>query len=521
LLSLTGWAQGIEFSFSTNDVGIESCYDVDDQVYVFEEASADAESSTIEDYRKASGDGFIHADQYYYSPNYWGMACAYAPGGGAISGSASLKPTILHAGQTASLYGPWASAFMEGGQSYRGSYASTLQIAETSGFPLLPGWIRTSQSLTLGDSIYSSQNTHAVGLNSYAVGTAGAVQRNEGLGAFKGQGALIGVASLGDPAGSIDAKLYAEVVRRPENIDPLVAGKIRADSSSIAFGGALAGDVETDLAYGEAEASGAAALTGVYGGELDASLGAQTDRSQSAWIVGESYGLAALQAAAAGNVNANLAKQKATAEGAFIGSGAILGGTGGSMSASTRNSASVSGSDVYATGLAGGIGTGAGYLEAKWKNDLKIGVEGSAVGAGVVAGVVGADKMSAKVNDWSTKAKISGLWAQGALVGAGAIAYYKPLNGKFSGAAAYSGLEMGSIRDGQLVAKSRWTNHGLVLKAKAKFDADSDDGIAIAETTGPGHDDYDEADVIGSDMQVKAVAKKIVNGKGKAKVEVA
>jgi hypothetical protein len=350
------------------------------------------------------------------------------------------------------------------------------------------------------------------------VGTAGIIERYEGLGSFKGQGALAGVASILDPWGSIDADLYAEVVRTPEYIDPLACGHIKADSSSIAFGGALAGDLETDMSHGKIDAKGAAALTGVYGGELEADVGARTDASQNAWIDGEASGIVALQAAAAGDVNANLAKQKANAAGALIGAGAIVGQVGGSMSASTnKNNAKVQGESVYAEGILAGIGTAAGDIDAKWKNGLKVSTEGSAVGAAALTGGVNAEKMSAKINNRGTKAKIDGLSASGLVVGTGAIAYNKPLDGPFTTADVYSVFLLGSLTNGKLVAK---TNNGHRLKAIGEFNVDCAVGTAVAETNGPGPDQPPENEAFSGHNLVDMTARKYVGGIGKSHVEV-
>ncbi len=537
--SVTQAAGGIEISFSQDDLSIDSYYEVDDSIAVEEEASATYGSGIIDD-RKASGRGHIYADQYLTSDKYRAFVQAHGSEGGIVAGGATITPSALGLDQSASLRGYDVYAYVEGWQGYNGGMGNTIQDSAVQGLPGNPGSLKTVQTLSLGSSIYSSQNTHASGLNSYAVGTAGIIDRNEGWGSFKGQGALAGVANILDPYGSIDADLYAEIVRTPVYIDPLATGHIMADSGGIAFGGALAGDLETDMTRGKIDAVGAAALTGVYGGELEANVGARTDESQCAWIDGQASGIVALQAAAAGDVDANLAKQKAKADGAIIAAGAVGAGVlgfvsgdgqvGGSMIASTgKNSAKAQGESVYAQGLLAGIGTAAGSAEARWKNGLQIGTEGSAVGAVALGGTVAADKMSARENNRGTKAKISGLSADGFLIAAGAAAYYKPLNGPFSLAGVYTGpLMFGSLADGTLAANTKWTSNGQRLKATGDVDAFGASvgllfGIdpAAAGTLGPGADDYvDTGGMPFVNSHLKMVAVKPVGGIGKADVEV-
>lgn len=513
-------AGGIEVLFSQDDISIDSYYDVDDSVAVEEEASATYGSGIIDE-RKVSGKGHIYADQYLASNRYQGFVQAHGSAGGTLTGSASMTPTDLSVRQSASLSGHNVYAYVEGEQGYLGGEAVTIQDAAVQGLPLMSGHLNAVQTLALGNSIYSSQRTHAFGYNSYAVGTAGIIERYAGLGSFKGQGALVGVASILDPWGSVDADLYAEVVRTPEYIDPFACGHIEADSNAIAFGGALAGDLETDMNQGKIDAKGAAALIGAYDGELEAVVGARTDASQNAWIDGEASGIVALQAAAAGDAKVNLMKQKADAKGAIIGAGAVVGQVGGSMSASTnKNSAKVQGSSVYAEGLLSGIGTAAGDIEAKWKNGLKIGAEGSAVGAAALTGGVNAEKMSAKINNRGTKAKIDGLSASGLAVGTGAIAYNKPINGPFTTADVYSGFLLGSLTNGKLVAKTGWGNNGYRLRAAGEFDVGCMGGIAVAETNGSGPDDSDNEGYGGLDNHVDMAARKYIGGNGKADVEV-
>ncbi|NPV63825.1 MAG: hypothetical protein HPY61_14575 [Methanotrichaceae archaeon] len=233
---MTGWAQCIEISFSANDVGIESCCDVDDDIYVYEEASADAESSGIRDYRKASGNGFIHADQYYYSPNYRGMAHAFSPDGGSVQGGAALTPAALNSWQSVSLSGTTADAFVKGEQSYQGGEAFTGQMARVN-----RGKLHADQSLNLGSSIYSSQDVEASGLFPIAVGyaaTSGSFWK-EG---FNGQGAISAIGSCEE--GKISGDLYAEVVRTQGIIDPLASGSnLEAEGDRAAGTIAAAGDI--------------------------------------------------------------------------------------------------------------------------------------------------------------------------------------------------------------------------------------------------------------------------------------
>ncbi len=515
-------AAGIEFTFSQDDMSLDSYYYVDDSTSVNEEASA-TYGSGITDYRAVSGTGHIYADQQYTSSSYKGFVNAHGPAGGALTGAVCMTPTALNTRQSVSLAGRDVYAYMEGWQDYMGSDAATSQDAAVRGTPGNPGYLNSLQTMSLGSSIYSTQDTYAKGFNSYALGTAGILQKHDGWGQFKGQGVLTGVASLGDPDGSIEGNLNVEIVRTEEHdIDPLAYGSIKAQSNNFAFGGALAGNLETDMAHGKIDVQGATALTGVYDGLLEADVGSQTEQSHSAWIDGQSTGSVALQAAAAGDLKANLAKQKASADGALIIAGAAgVGQVGGAMSASTNeNSASVHGSSVHAGGLLAGIGAAAGNLDANWKNNLKIGTEGSAVGAGAVAGVVNAEDMSARINNRGTNAKIDGLSANGAAVGAGAIAYYKPINGALSRADVYEGFLLGSLTNGTLTAKTGWTNKGYRLKATGEFNVSSVVGVAVAETDGPGPDDYESEGFAGPDEHVDMTAKKIVGGKGKADVEV-
>ncbi len=520
-------AGGIEVTLSANDMSIESHYDVDDSISVDEEAAADVQSSEITDYRKVRGEGHIHADQYFIAPSYRGMACAHTPLYGGLSGSASLTPTVLHAWQTAHLEGPDIWAFMEGSQAYLGSGASTYQETAAE-----DGVLSTTQGLTMGTNIYSSQDSHAEGYNIYSVGTAGLIQKNEGFGNFKGQGALAGVAAIaypifGDPYGTIDVSLNAQVVKTLDYVDPAAYGNIRATSGSIAFGGALAGDIETDMAKGKIDASGAAALTGVAAGELEADVGAQSEKSQSSWIDGDASGLVALQGAAAGNVDADLAKQKANINGAIIGSASVMGDVGGSMRAIIKsdNQASVQGSDVYATGLlASGLGIAAGDLEAKWKNGFMInGVEGSAAGAGgILESDVYAENMRARTSKKGTVAEMDGLSVSGAIVGMGAIAYDydKDLANNICTTYSYA-IFSGGVTNGRLKAKTGWDGDDYLLKAKGEFDSLSASGTAFAGTTGPkvskNEEDQEDFNPI---EHVEMSAKKYVGGKGKADVAV-
>ncbi len=512
-------AGGIEFLFSQDDMSIGSYYDVDNSVAVEEEASA-TYGSDITDYRKVSGRGHIYAGQQYTTSNYCGFVNAHGSAGGFVKGSAVVTPTDLYIGQSASLSGLDVYAYMEGWQGYKGSEAATVQDAAVQGSPSKLGYLNTRQTMSLGSNIYSTQNTQANGFNSYALGAAGILQEYNGFGRFKGQGALAGVASLEDPDGSIYADLNTEVVRTPVYIDPAAYGGIKAKSNAIAFGGALAGNLETDMTKGEIDVQGATALTGVLSGGLEAYVGAQTEQSNSAWIDGQAAGIVALQAAAAGDLKANLVEQKADASGALVVAGAAIGGVSGSMSAVTnKNSAKVQGESVLAGGLLAGVGTAAGEIDVKWKNNLKIGAEGSAVGAGAVLGIVNAEKMSARINNKGTKAKIDGLSVSGLGIGLAAISCYKPINGQLSIADVYSTSD-GSLTDGKLVAKTGWTDKGYRLKASGKFDVDSTSGTAVAETNGPGPNDSDSMDFGGLDQHVDMTAKKFIGGKGKADVEV-
>lgn len=515
-------AAGIEVTFSQDDMSVDSYYYVDDSVSVKEEASA-TYGSGITDSREVSGPGHIYADQQYTTSSYWGFVQAHGSAGGSLTGSAIMTPTSLSARQSASLSGRDVYAYMEGWQGYMGSAAATAQDAFVQGTPSKPGYLNTLQTLSLGSSIYSTQNTYAKGFNSYALGAAGLLQKYEGWGQFQGQGALTGVASLGDPDGSIVGNLDTEIVRTVEYIvDPVAYGSIKAQSKNIAFGGALAGNLDTDMTHGKIDVQGAAALTGAYNGQLEAYVGSRTEQSHSAWIDGQSSGGIALQAAAAGDLKANLAKQKASADGALIIAGAGAGQVGGAMSASNKkNSANVYGSSVNAGGALAGVGAVAGDLDVSWKNNLRLGTEGSAVGAGAVAGAVNAEKMSALVNNRGTGAKIDGLSAYGFAVGAGAIAYYKPINGVFSRADVFEGFLAGSMTDGSMKARTRWTNNGYRLKASGEFDVNSAVGIAGAETDGPGLDSSDSDSFGGGiDQHVDMAARKKVGGPGMGFVSV-
>gem|GEM_PF-6745391 len=456
-------AGGIEFLFSQDDMSISSYYDVDDSVAVEEEASA-TYGSGITDYREVSGKGHIYADQLLKSGNYWAVAGAHGPNGRSVTSWASITPTALSIWQSASVGGHNAYAFVDGKQNYLGGKAVTWQDAAVE-----DGWVSSTQGLTLGSSIFSSQKTQASGLRPYATGFAGISVPSQEMDGVNDQIAIITLGAL--EQGSIRGSLGAEVVRTPEYMDPVVYGSGTEASGDKAAGlvagaGSIEGsmpenvylpgnpfDIDPESLLGiftsEGDLIAHGALTGAVGvgskslasaDYLEAGTDGQESYAYSEDILAKGDSLAAV-AAATGYI------EKYSEDDIFVSSEGlgVQGALAGAIGVGTDSKASAryleAGTDYWETYAFGermkangnelaAVAAGAGYLrEGSWANppeyDEHFYVDGALAGA-VGAGEnskASARYLEAGIDYWDTYALGENMKAKGnsfAAVAAGA-----------------------------------------------------------------------------------------------------
>ncbi|MFZ2471978.1 MAG: hypothetical protein WAW52_08570, partial [Methanothrix sp.] len=219
---------GIEVDYSLNDLDVNTQYDVDNSVYVYEEVSGDPQQTTIQDYRDVSGGGKKDLKQKFSSGSYSAISGVKADSG-SVESTAYLTSTSLSATQRSNIGGSFAYAFLAGSQDYLGGIAFTGQYVGVES-----GILSTVQTLSLGRSIYSTQSFQASGINPLAVGYA--LVDFHGLNSFDSQGAFIAAGACKE--GSISGYMGAEVIKVPEAtyIDPVAYG-----SNIVAQGGEAAG----------------------------------------------------------------------------------------------------------------------------------------------------------------------------------------------------------------------------------------------------------------------------------------
>ena len=207
---------GIEVDFSMNDLDVNTQYDVDDSVYVYEELSGDPLLTTITDHREVSGGGKKNLKQGFSSASYSATSGVKADSG-SVESNAFLTSTSLSATQTANIGGFFAQSYLAGSQNYFGGIAFTGQYLSVNS-----GILSTVQTLSLGRSIFSTQSFQASGYNPLAVGYA--LVDFHGLNSFDSQGAFIVAGACKE--GSISGNMGAEVIKVPDNtaIDPIAYG---------------------------------------------------------------------------------------------------------------------------------------------------------------------------------------------------------------------------------------------------------------------------------------------------------
>ncbi|MDD4161093.1 MAG: hypothetical protein PHW87_01285, partial [Methanothrix sp.] len=205
-------------------------YDVDDSVYVYEEIIGNPEPTTLRDYREVSGGGKKDLKQTFSSGSYTATSGVNADSG-SVESSAVLTSTSLSATQRSNIGGSFAWSFLAGSQNYLGGNAFTGQYAG-----VCEGILSTVQTLSLGRSIYSTQSFQASGYFPLALGYA--LVDFPGQNGFEKQGAFIASAAYKD--GSISGNMGAEVMKIPESeyIDPIAYG-----SDMTAHGDQIAGIV--------------------------------------------------------------------------------------------------------------------------------------------------------------------------------------------------------------------------------------------------------------------------------------
>ena len=253
---------GIEVDFSLNDLDVNTQYDVDNSVYVYEEISGDPQLNAIRDYREVSGGGKKDLKQKFSSGSYTAISGVKADWG-SVQSTAYLTSTSLRATQISNIGGSFAQSFLAGSQGYFGGIAFTGQYVGVDS-----GILSTVQTLSLGQSIYSTQSFQANGNNPLAIGYA--LVYFHGLNGFDSQGAFIAAGACKE--GSISGNMGAEVIKVPEAIyiDPVAYGSnivARGDEAAgiIAGAGNLKGFRSQGQFANFHELEGQGAFTGALG----------------------------------------------------------------------------------------------------------------------------------------------------------------------------------------------------------------------------------------------------------------
>jgi hypothetical protein len=224
---------GIEVDFSINDLELNTQYDVDDSIYVYEEASGDPLQTTITDHREVNGGGKKNLKQGFSSAGYSATSGVKADSG-SIESTAYLTTTSLSATQKSNIAGSLAQSYLTGYQDYFGGMAFTGQFVGVEN-----GILSTVQSLSLGRSIYSTQYFQASGINPLAIGYA--LVGSHVTNSFDGQGAFIVAGAFRE--GSISGSIGTEVVKVPDAaaIDPIAYGSnivAQGDEAAVIIAGA-------------------------------------------------------------------------------------------------------------------------------------------------------------------------------------------------------------------------------------------------------------------------------------------
>ncbi|HNY34180.1 MAG TPA: hypothetical protein PKK68_05930, partial [Methanothrix soehngenii] len=244
--------------------------------------------------------------QGFSSHNYAATSGVRADSG-SVQSTAFLTSTDLSVTQRSNLAGSLAESFLAGYQNYMGGMAFTGQYLGVEN-----GILSTVQTLSLGRSIYSSQDFQAIGINPLAVGYA--LVASHGFNSIDAQGAFIVAGACRD--GIISGSMGTEVVKVPDTtaIDPIAYGsKIDMQGTEgagvIAGAGALKGDWSQNPFANFLELDGQGALAGTVGiGENSRAsvdyIQAQTDGQESSAFEEDAKakgGDAAIVAAGAGN----------------------------------------------------------------------------------------------------------------------------------------------------------------------------------------------------------------------------
>ena len=450
---------GIEVDYSLNDLDVNTQYDVDNSVYVYEEISGDPQINAISDYREVSGGGKKDLKQKFSSGSYTAISGAKGDSG-SVQSTAYLTSTSLSATQRSNIGGAFAQSFLAGSQSYFGGIAFTGQYVGVDS-----GILRTVQTLSLGRSIYSTQSFQANGNNPRAVGYALVYLHD--LNGFDTQGAFI-VAGAGKQ-GSISGNMGAEVIKVPDAvyIDPVAYGFnmiARGDEAAgiIAGAGNLKGFQSQGQFANFHELEGQGAFTGALGTGEDSLasvdyIEARTDGHETMAFEKDAKAKgdkSAIVAAGAGSFNRNVGFGFDHSSSFSYGMLDMQGGFAGATAIGEDSRAKASlvgaitdGEITYARGedlkaksdglAAVGAGAGNFYLyQGSRKSPFFLGIIDNLGIQGAIAGAVAfgenskakADYVSATTNGHNTYAWGSNLRAKSdgfAAVGAGAGNFYR------------------------------------------------------------------------------------------------
>ena len=241
-------------------MGVESEYDVDNSVQVYEEISGNPIANTMTDNREVTGGGKKELTQTFFSNGLAGISDIKGDSG-SVQSSLFLAANYLTASQSSSMGGAFAHSYLAGWQKYLGQDAFTAQYTGVAS-----GNLKTSQFLSLGPSIYSTQSYQASGQYPLALGIA--MLKSQGSNDFSGQGAVIASGSCRE--GSISGQMGAEIVVVPEEeyvIDPVAYGSHMTAQGDVGAGiiaaaGSLQGSLKADENPVTVDLKGQGALAG-------------------------------------------------------------------------------------------------------------------------------------------------------------------------------------------------------------------------------------------------------------------
>ncbi len=159
-------AYSIEVGFSAEDGGdstsLSSSYDVDTDVSVSEESTANFGQPAIENTRSVSGTGKIEADQSYSGSSGYSGSAIFKTESGSLTGSACLTPVYTNALMNLAAKGN--TQFTLTGTHGHDSATQEGGVKD--------GNLVSSSSLTIGHSVFISENTNLVGNGGFVRGSA-------------------------------------------------------------------------------------------------------------------------------------------------------------------------------------------------------------------------------------------------------------------------------------------------------------------------------------------------------------